>query len=156
MSKMRCEACNREFNTAEALKMHNSSKHYSENKSPAKIILFSSIAAILIASILFFALKPHNTNESITEKKSSDIQQVDVGFTDNYNPNTIEVKSGQPVEITLDGSVTGCYRAFSIPQLNIYKISDSPTDTVRFTPTKPGIYRFQCGMDMASGTLIVE
>ena len=74
----------------------------------------------------------------------------------NYNPNTIKVKAGVPVEITLDSSVRGCYRSFSIPKLGVSKRSSNPSDTIKFTPNQKGTFRYQCSMGMGTGTIIVE
>ncbi|MEK6917659.1 MAG: cupredoxin domain-containing protein [Nanoarchaeota archaeon] len=74
----------------------------------------------------------------------------------NYYPNTVNVKAGEPVRISLDKSVVGCYRTFTIPSLNVRKSLQSPSDYVEFTPTKAGTYKFACGMGMGYGTLVVE
>lgn len=147
-----CEKCNfRQFNNENALEMHNKSKHYSKSKSNMKTI-FIGIAIILFIVLIAFFVMNRNANNTTSDS----VQKVTIGFTNNYNPNVIEVKSGIPVEITLDSSVGGCYRAFTIPQLGVSKISRSPSDTIKFTPTLPGTYRFQCGMNMGFGTIIVN
>src|SRR3989339_690282 len=113
--KVRCEKCDRNFPSIDALSMHNASKH-----------------------------------------SSTVIQKITLSMKGNYYPNTINVKSGIPVEITLDSSVRGCYRSFSIPKLDVSKYSSSPTDTIKFTPNEKGTFRFQCSMGMGTGTIIVE
>lgn len=74
----------------------------------------------------------------------------------NYFPNTITVKANQPVEVTLDSSVVGCYRAFTIRDLGVADLSNNPSDTITFTPTKTGSFRFACSMGMGFGTIVVE
>ncbi|MEK6824749.1 MAG: cupredoxin domain-containing protein [Nanoarchaeota archaeon] len=84
-------------------------------------------------------------------------QKVTLGMKNlNYYPDTIRVKANQPVEITLDKGVTGCFRSFTIPAFGVSKLSKNPSDTIVFTPTNKGNFRFACGMGMGYGTLIVE
>lgn len=85
------------------------------------------------------------------------VQEITLSYKNyNYYPNTITVKQGIPVKITLDSSIGGCYRTLVIPDLGVSKNSASPSDTVEFTPNKAGTFRFRCGMGMGTGTLIVE
>ncbi len=72
----------------------------------------------------------------------------------NYFPQIITVKAGQPVELTLDSSVSGCYRSFAIRDLGVAQYARTPKDTITFTVPKPGTYRFACSMGMGIGTLI--
>jgi len=166
--KVRCEKCDRNFPSIDALSMHNASKHSStvieKKKSNIPMII---IAIILISSFWFiYSSSGKNTgeviNENIQENKdtsaidNNQIQKITLSMKGNYYPNTINVKSGIPVEITLDSSVRGCYRSFSIPKLDVSKYSSSPTDTIKFTPNEKGTFRFQCSMGMGTGTIIVE
>ena len=85
------------------------------------------------------------------------VQKLVIGVKDsNYYPNTITVKAGQPVSITLDSSVQGCLRSFTIKDLGVKGYSSSPSQTIDFTPTKKGTFRFACSMGMGTGTIIVE
>jgi len=74
----------------------------------------------------------------------------------NYYPNTINVKAGQPVSLTLDSSVQGCLRSFNIKDLGVQGYSQNPGKTIDFTPTQKGTFRFACSMGMGYGTIIVE
>lgn len=74
----------------------------------------------------------------------------------NYYPNTIYAKAGQPVSISLDNSVGGCYRSIVISALGLRKTFKSSSDTLDFTPKEKGTYKFACSMGMGAGTLIVE
>src|SRR3989338_3429025 len=62
----------------------------------------------------------------------------------NYYPSTITVKAGQPVSLSLDSSVQGCLRSFTIRELKVAKFMRTPSDTVEFTVPKPGTYSFAC------------
>lgn len=85
------------------------------------------------------------------------IQKVIIGMKDyNYYPNTIRVKAGVPVSISLDKTVYGCFRDFTIRDFEIHKYLKTTQDTIEFTPTEKGTYTFACSMGMGTGTLIVE
>lgn len=157
----RCETCDKDFETEEALAMHNSAKHHTNTstnvvgKKSSKKWLSFIVLIILIAGVFaYFEFRPGaNTTGNVV---SDDIQKITLSFRGNYAPNTIEVKEGIPVEITLDSSVGGCYRSFAIPDLGVSKTSTSPSDKITFTPTKAGTFRFRCGMGMGTGTIIVN
>ncbi|HLC54048.1 MAG TPA: cupredoxin domain-containing protein [Candidatus Nanoarchaeia archaeon] len=84
-------------------------------------------------------------------------QKVTIGMKNgNYYPNTLTVNAGQPVELALDSSVTGCFRSFTIRELGISKYVKTPADTITFTLPRAGTYAFACSMGMGYGTLIVE
>ncbi len=91
------------------------------------------------------------------EVVKGEVQKV-VLSTKNYNyfPNTVNVKANQAVEITLDKSVTGCLRAFTIKDLGVSQYAKTPNDKIVFTPTQKGNFRFTCSMGMGYGTLVVE
>ena len=112
---------------------------------------------VLIALGIFFVSQSKSAVPSQEVPRTGDAQKVTLSMKDlNYYPQTITVKAGTPVELTLDKSVTGCLRAFTIPDLGITKYAKSPNDVIRFMPTTPGTYRFACTMGMGYGTLIVE
>lgn len=99
-----------------------------------------------------------NGNENVVDSgNSGDFQKVTIGMKNyNYYPNIINVEAGKTVRLSLDSSVSGCFRDFTIRELGIRKYLRTPSDYVEFTPTKPGTYRFACSMGMGTGTLIVE
>jgi heme/copper-type cytochrome/quinol oxidase subunit 2 len=61
-----------------------------------------------------------------------------------FNPSRIEVKVGQPVEITFQSEDTK--HGFQQKDLGIEKVvfSKDEPQTVKFTPTKAGTYPFKC------------
>jgi plastocyanin domain-containing protein len=85
------------------------------------------------------------------------VQEVVIGMKNyNYYPNTVTVKAGQPVKLSLDESVYGCFRDFTIRELNVRKYLRTPQDSVTFTPTEKGTYTFACSMGMGTGKLVVK
>ena len=116
------------------------------------------IFLLIVIGGYFLIGSSENINENVVDSgNSGDFQKVTIGMKNyNYYPNTINVESGKTVRLSLDSSVSGCFRDFTIRELGIRKYLRTPSDYVEFTPTKPGTYRFACSMGMGTGTLIVE
>ena len=114
--------------------------------------------ALLLLIVGYFMLKGVNSAGNVVgNSDAGEVQKVVIGMKNyNYYPNTIKVKAGIPVSISLDKGVVGCYRSFVIRDFGIQKYLKTPQDTIEFTPKKPGTYRFACSMGMGTGTLIVE
>ncbi len=74
-----------------------------------------------------------------------------------YNSNFNTIKVGVPVKLTLvTNNVLGCSRAFTIPDLNIFKILPvTGSEVIEFTPTKTGLLTYTCSMGMYSGSFNV-
>jgi|SRR3989344_9380213 len=126
----------------------------------AKNLFYIISIFILIAVAGFLLTKGVANKNTITDIQGDavqgEVQKVVLGTKDyNYYPNTIKVQAGKPVSITLDKSVTGCLRSFTIKDLGVSKYAKNPSETIDFTPTKKGTFRFACSMGMGYGTIIV-
>ena len=124
------------------------------------LFIFASLILIVGGVFLFqnFGGTP-TTGAIITgdANEGATVQPVTLSIKNgNYYPQEVRVKAEQPVAITLDKSVTGCYRSLNIRGLGVSGYSKSPSETITFTPQKPGTYRFACSMGMGYGMLIVE
>lgn len=87
------------------------------------------------------------------------IQKVTISISGGgYTPKYFRVKSGVPVELTLDtdGEVYSCATAFTFKAFDIYEVL-KPVDTKvhKFTPEKKGKFTFSCSMGMYSGVMEV-
>ena len=133
----------------------SSSVNLSVSLCKKSIFLTLGLLAVIILGYFFISGKSL-TGNATSDTISEDIQRITLGLNGNYYPNTITVESGKPVEITLDSSVRGCFRSFNIRELGISSYSQSPSDTIKFTPTKKGNFEFACGMRMGRGTIIVK
>jgi uncharacterized protein len=99
---------------------------------------------------------PMEDGSSITAEMNGGVQTVVLSMKDyNYWPQTVIVKEGIPVEITLDSSVVGCLRSFTIRDFGVNQYAKTPQEVIRFTPTMTGTFRFACSMNMGFGTLEV-
>lgn len=116
------------------------------------------LAVIVVVIVgMFFFFKGGGATENVVNDGGTEGAQKVVLSVKNYNyyPQTINVKAGVPVSISLDSSVSGCLRSFTIPQLGVAKNLRTPQDNVEFTPKEKGTYRFQCSMGMGYGTIVV-
>jgi cytochrome c oxidase subunit 2 len=92
----------------------------------------SALLAFLVLPLLLQAAPPEPRKIEIVAKKYS------------FEPSHIELKAGEPVEITLRSEDTK--HGFVSKDLNLEKVvfsKDKPA-TVAFTPDKPGTYAFKC------------
>lgn len=121
------------------------------------LLMLIGIAVLLVGGFVFFKSIGHNSVNGNVINGNGEVQKIVIGAKNlNYYPQTIKVKAGQPVEISLDGSVTGCLRSFTIKDFGISKNLPTPNDKVTFTPDKKGTFTFACSMGMGTGKLIVE
>ncbi len=135
-------------------------------KNPILMVFLILLVLGLAGAVMFNASNRSGTSGNVVNNggdsdsgsaSSGDTQKITLSMKNyNYYPNTITVKVGQPVSITLDKSIGGCYRSFTIRDLGVSSYSSSPSQTIDFTPTKKGTFRFACSMGMGTGTIIVE
>ncbi len=122
------------------------------------LLMSLGILILIVGGFVFTNANNPTTGSTVNSGSGNGgVQKVVLSLKNyNYYPNTIKVKANQPVSISLDSSVSGCLRSFTIKELGLAKNLATPQDTLDFTPTKPGTYRFACVMGMGTGTLIVE
>ncbi len=124
------------------------------------LLVFVTFIVIGIGIFLYqVGLKSPASNVIFNEDKptNEEVQPVTLSLKNgNYYPQEVHVKAGQPVEITLDKSVIGCYRSLVIKGLGVSVYSKSPSEKIALTPDKPGMYRFSCSMGMGYGKLIAK
>ena len=135
-------------------------KEPTETRKPA---LYGIGILLIVAAAGFFMLQ--NAPDSAVQDEpppetaaagSGEVQEVVLGMKNfNYHPNTVTIKAGVPTRLSLDDSVYGCFRDFTIRELGIRKYLRTPNDYIEFTPTKPGTYTFACSMGMGVGKLVV-
>lgn len=86
------------------------------------------------------------------------VQRIDLRVLNHgYEPRTLRVKAGIPVEMILTTDNTySCAVDFMIPAFGIREFLDPTGErAVGFTPDKPGRYTFACSMGMYTGVLEV-
>jgi len=126
------------------------------------LFTFSRAFKLIGWHISFGQSNKENTLEAPAAAPVSDgkLQKITIKLNDNYgyNPSVIQLKSGIPVQITLENDgASGCIRAFVIPMLNKRVILPAAGSiTFTFTPTKNGAIPFTCSMGMYDGKFIVN
>jgi len=125
-----------------------------------KAIYYVLLIVLIVAAAGFFMFNGTATNTTgnvAGDNSAGQVQKITLSTKNlNYYPNTITVKSGEPVRIYLDESVTGCLRSFTIRDFGVAKYLKMPSDYLEFTPNKKGTFSFACSMGMGTGTLVVE
>ena len=108
-----------------------------------KTVTLASIAAA--ALLVAFLLRAQDAAPTPGASASSEPQKITVTAKKfEFNPSHIEVKVGQPVEITFQSEDTT--HGFAQKELGVEKVTfkkDEPA-TVKFTPTKTGTFPFKC------------
>ena len=119
------------------------------------LLIIAGIVILVIGGFIF--LNSSKTPATGNATADGNTQKIVLSYKNgNYYPNTITVKSGEKVSISLDNSIQGCLRSFTIPAFGVSKYLPNPADSVEFTPDKAGTYKFQCSMGMGTGTLVVN
>lgn len=95
-----------------------------------------------------------------TNNTSDAVQKISIKVNDSYgyDPASIRVKAGVPIELTLiNDNARGCIRAFVIPKINQRAIIPATgSTTMNFTLNQKGTVNFTCSMGMYDGKFIVE
>lgn len=112
----------------------------------------------ITSPVTYFFSDERFSSAPANSANNTGVQQVTIGvFNNGYNPRNVKVKSGQPVQLTLQSKDTySCALSFVFKEFGIntfLEATDSQSFT--FTPTKKGKYTFTCSMGMYSGTMEV-
>jgi len=92
-----------------------------------------------------------------TPSAISGVQKVTVTVDNGFAPANLEVKAGQPVELTFDTKHRACASTVVFKELNMTKsLTDGQKTVVNFTPDKPGTLHYACGMNMMKGEIVVQ
>ncbi|AXQ50892.1 cupredoxin domain-containing protein [Lysinibacillus fusiformis] len=150
-------------------------KSLTSNKTNWIKVIFCIIAVLLVASVVFFKPISHYFRDLlgdttlVSDDSSTEINEVQAEQKDGYQeavimvepfgytPENVKVKAGIPVQLHFQKSFSGgCLSYLIIEDFLIEKDLDKGDNLVEFTPEKPGIYTFHCGMNMYFGKIIVE
>jgi len=72
-----------------------------------------------------------------------------------YEPSVVRAEAGRPIVLSV-GRGEGCAAGFLIPKLGVEEDNSEGSVTVNLGHVPAGRYRFSCGMDMVTGTLVVK
>jgi plastocyanin domain-containing protein len=107
--------------------------------------------------VWYFFLAP-TRGAAAAAAQGSGFQEIAIVVDGGYQPSRITVRNGQPVRLLFDRRDTGsCTEEVVLPDFGVKRFLPTGAITpVEFTPTKPGIHDFSCGMGMVHGKLIVQ
>ncbi len=111
----------------------------------------------MISPVTYFFSEERFADGYITAQRNG-VQTVSINILNNgYNPRYVKVKSGVPVELTLNSNeVYSCALAFVFREFGINTfLKSTDTQTFTFTPTRKGKFTYTCSMGMYSGTMEV-
>ena len=85
-------------------------------------------------------------------------ERATVTIDHGYQPATVAVKAGRPVQLTLvRKEIGGCGDVVNFPTLGIKRTLKAGQKTViTFTPKKVGTVAFTCGMNMYQGQVVAR
>ncbi len=114
------------------------------------IVTISGIGLIGLIYWFFFGKKD--------EAKEVSGQGADIVVDGGYKPQTIKVKKGKEVKLTLlRKDPNTCLEEFILPDFKIKKyLPLNKNVEIAFTPDKSGVFGFHCGMNMYHGKVVVE
>jgi plastocyanin len=83
------------------------------------------------------------------------VQRLHIDVTDGYDPDTVIVSAGVPVEIEFSEG-HGCLGTVVFDSLGVSADLENGGAIVKLPALEPGTYAFRCGMDMVHGMLVAE
>jgi len=117
------------------------------------VVLVAGVAIIVAINWYFFAPR-----KAATSTRSGTTQQVEIEVRGGYNPGTVRVKRGVPLQLVFNRQEeASCSDEIVIPAFGVQKfLAPFGRTTVEITPDKLGKFDITCGMSMLHGTLVVE
>jgi P-type Cu+ transporter len=118
-------------------------------------ILVTAGGAIAIATLAWYFF---GTRSGRRAEVHEGVQEVEITVDGGYSPNRIEVEQGVPLRLIFDRRESGeCTSRVVFPDFGINAALPAFERTpVGLVPDRPGTFEFACGMNMVSGTLVVE
>ncbi len=99
------------------------------------------------------------TNSTTEPRMEDGVQIVEITVGEVFEPNRIRLDAGTPARLIFTRTTEDtCVKQVNVPTFEIGPI-DLPLNepiSVEFTPDEVGDFTFVCGMDMVSGSLVVQ
>ncbi|AMR29492.1 copper-transporting ATPase [Hymenobacter psoromatis] len=120
-------------------------------------VIVTIVGLGLVAFVLWYFL--FSTRQTASAVSSSGgVQEVAITVKGGYSPDIIEVKKGQPVQLSFyRDEESSCSEELLLPDFSIRR--DLPafkTTLVELLPERIGTFPFTCGMGMLRGSLVVK
>lgn len=116
------------------------------------------VVLVMVALTVFIAWFFFGPRKAHRAEREGGAQVARIVVKGGYTPDLIDVEAGTPVRLLFDRQETGeCTSHVVFPDFRIDTLLPAhETTPVEFTPTEAGSYRFACGMNMVTGTLVVH
>lgn len=114
-------------------------------------------ATLLIGLIVWWFFGKHRTSES-EAIMSNNKQEIEVIVNGGYTPNTVVLKQGVPASIVFDRKdPSGCFSHVVFPDFGINEeLPVNKQHPVVIDTSKPGEYKYACGMNMFHGRVVIK
>lgn len=127
---------------------------FCESKANEDVVRQALLATGLVAQGA--AAPAAQVGAAAASTNASDAQVLTVDASSgSFVPTELRAGAGVPLEITF-GQGTGCTAEVVFPELQIRQSLEGGPVTITLPALEPGTYSFECGMDMAHGTLVVQ
>lgn len=129
------------------------------------LAIFNLNSGLNLSGLKNISFPTFNTATSASAESttpSQDVQLVKATYTvsGGFQPKTINVKSGSPVQLEIDAqdNGSGCMGSITIPGLvqNVEVFRAGQKITFNFTAPQPGQYQITCAMGLPHGTIIAQ
>lgn len=119
------------------------------------IILIVSLGIIGLIIWWFFG---NSKSEAVAAENNGDMQSIQIIVDGGYTPRIVTLKKGVPAKITfLRKDPSGCLDEVIMPDFGVSeKLPVGKPYEVNITPTELGEFKYTCGMQMFSGTVVVK
>ncbi len=117
------------------------------------IVTAAGLSLIIVLAWFFFGSR--KLSEATVR---GNVQEVEVTVNGGYSPNLIRVREGVPLRLVFDRQESGeCTSRVVFPDFKVNaRLPAFKQTAVEFIPDRSGEFNFACGMNMVSGTLVVE
>ena len=117
------------------------------------------ITTLALVSLVCGALAQHDMSKMKPGQKmpmKMGVQKTTIVVDGGFKPSIINVKAGQPVQLTFDAKHKACISSVNFSGLKMKKdLTDGKKTIFTFTPKK-GSYAFACPMNMFKGKVIAK
>jgi len=117
------------------------------------VVLLAGVALIVAINWYFFA-----PQKAAASTRAGATQQVEIEVRGGYNPGTVRVKRGVPLQLVFNRQEKSpCSEEIVIPAFGVRRfLAPFSRTTVEITPDTAGKFEMTCGMSMLHGSLVVE
>jgi plastocyanin domain-containing protein len=121
-----------------------------------KILVLIGSFGLIAAMVWWFFAKPKG--EAVASTGDDKMQSVEIVVDGGYLPRTVTLKKGVPATLVfLRKDPSGCLEEVVMPDFGVAeKLPVNKSHEIVIKPDTVGEFKYTCGMQMFSGTVVVE